>query len=196
MMEIQEMPLAGPHPSGSRPSVSVDSIVPAPAALVGDLTRTTIPLSTEQLYRPANLSAVAFQTTADLVPAEGLVGQQRAMDAIGFGTRIKQAGFNLFVIGPNGALAQQAVETILRDAARDQKPPADWVYVNNFVAPQKPIAIQLPAGRAAEFRDAMHELVEDLKVAKIADSTHVTGAQRTLNAALRNLSRLARVLPR
>lgn len=38
--------------------------------------------------------------------------------------------------------------------------------------------------------------VEDLKVAKIADSTHVTGAQRTLNAALRNLSRLARVLPR
>lgn len=38
--------------------------------------------------------------------------------------------------------------------------------------------------------------VEDLKVTAIADQAHVSSAQRTLNAALRNLSRLARVLPR
>ena len=123
------------------------------------------PLSADRLYRPADLSALAFQTTADLAPIDGLVGQQRALDALGFGTRIRKPGFNLFVIGSSGARMQQAVEAVLRSAPPSEAGPVDWVYVNNFAEPHKPVAIQLPAGRAVLFRDAMHHLIDDLKTA-------------------------------
>jgi lon-related putative ATP-dependent protease len=120
-------------------------------------------LSADQLYRAADLSQLKFSTTADLDPLDGTIGQQRALDAVQVGTGLAKPGFNLFVIGPHGAGMQQAVEARLKTAARASPP--DWVYVNNFSDPQKPIAIQLPAGEAPKFRDAMRELIEDLKTA-------------------------------
>ena len=97
--------------------------------------------------------------------ADVLVGQQRALDAIKFGTRIGRLGFNMFVIGPSGMRAQSAVEPALQEAAGERRRPSDWVYVNNFVDPHKPVAIELPAGRAGEFRDGMRALIDDLKTA-------------------------------
>ena len=119
--------------------------------------------ASERLYRSADLSALSFELTADIEPADGLVGQQRALDALAFGTRIGKPGFNLFVIGPNGMRAQRAVEQVLQEAAGERRSPSDWVYVNNFSDPRKPMAIELPAGRAGEFRDAMRALIDDLK---------------------------------
>jgi len=123
------------------------------------------PLPAERLYRVADLSALTFMTTADVEAADGLTGQDRALDAIAFGTRINQPGFNLFVIGPNGMRAQRAVEPVLEEAAAARRRPSDWVYVNNFADPRRPVAIELPAGRAGEFRDGMRALIDDLKTA-------------------------------
>jgi len=126
---------------------------------------TVRPLAPGELYRAADLSALAFDTTADIEPADGLSGQQRALDAIDFGTRVDKPGFNLFVIGPNGMRAQSAIEDVLKKAAAERPSASDWVYVYNFADPRKPIAIELPTGRAGEFRDAMHALIDDLKTA-------------------------------
>lgn len=57
------------------------------------------------------------------------------------------------------------VQAMLKRQAAAEDPPCDWVYVNNFTEPHKPVAITLPAGRAPHFRDAMQELIEDLRVA-------------------------------
>ncbi len=122
-------------------------------------------LQPEQLYRPADASALAFETTAELTPLDGLVGQERALGALKFGTQIQKSGFNLFVIGSPGSRMEQAVESVLKTTAWDRPAPTDWVYVNNFEDPRRPIAIQLPAGRAPEFRDAMQEVTRDLKIA-------------------------------
>lgn len=123
------------------------------------------PLRTEQLYRCADLSALAFATTADLPPLTGLVGQERAQDALRFGTEIGVRGFNIFAIGASTARIQQAVHALLDDAARDRPPPADWVYVNNFATPHRPTALTLPTGRAPVLRHEMRHLIDDLKVA-------------------------------
>ena len=123
------------------------------------------PLPTVQLYRPTELANLAFSTTAELQPIEGLFGQARAFEAIQFGTQVDKAGFNLFVIGPNGARMQEAVKALLADEARAKPRPSDWVYVNNFADVERPIAIELPASRAREFHDAMHKLIDDLKSA-------------------------------
>jgi lon-related putative ATP-dependent protease len=123
------------------------------------------PLSAGQLFRPADLSRLSFATTDDLAPIDELVGQSRAEDAIRFGARIERAGFNLFVIGPDGTAARESVKALLRAHARDEPSPGDWIYVNNFANTERPIAIELPAGRAPAFHDAMHELIEDLQTA-------------------------------
>ena len=123
------------------------------------------PLRAEQLYRATDLSQLKFVTTAELEPIDGMVGQARALEAIRFGTQVGKAGFNLFVIGPNGARMQDAVKALLAEDARGKPSPSDWVYVNNFIDAERPIAIELPAGRARMFHDAMHKLIDDLKTA-------------------------------
>ncbi len=123
------------------------------------------PLEAGKLYRASDLSSLAFSTTADLTPIDGLVGQARALEAIQFGTRVDKGGFNLFVIGPNGARMQDAVKALLEDETRTRPSPSDWVYVNNFVNPDRPIAIELPTGRARKFHEAMHKLIDDLSAA-------------------------------
>ena len=122
-------------------------------------------LPASSLYRPADLSGQKFATTTELVPAERFVGQRRALDAIALGTQMKARGFNLFVTGPAGAGMREAVRSALTEAARAKAPPPDWVYVYNFADPHKPIAIDLPPGRAPQFRDAMRDLIADLKIA-------------------------------
>ncbi|PWB66341.1 MAG: ATP-dependent protease [Bradyrhizobiaceae bacterium] len=126
---------------------------------------TVKPLALDRLYRPADLSRLAFATTADLEPIDGLVGQARAAEAIDFGTRVEHPGFNLFVIGPQGARMQDAVKALLVAQAATKPRPNDWVYVNNFTDPERPIAIELPPGRARAFQQAMHELIDDLQSA-------------------------------
>lgn len=123
------------------------------------------PLDADSLHRSAELSGLDFKTTADLDPLDGLIGQARALDAITVGTGVRHPGFNLFAIGPVGALTRKAVEQVLKAAAENQPAPSDWVYVNNFKEPHKPTAIGLPCGRAPQFRDAMRGLIDDLKAA-------------------------------
>ena len=124
-----------------------------------------VPLSPERLCRVCDLSRLAFATTEELEPIDGMIGQTRALEAVEFGSKIDKAGFNLSVIGGTGVGMREAVKAMLaKDAAKRPSPP-DWVYVNNFAKPDRPIAIELPSGRATGFREAMRKLVEDLKSA-------------------------------
>ena len=120
-------------------------------------------LPTENLRRPAALSSLAFSTTADLEPLEGLMGQRRALEAIDVATGIEKSGFNLFVLGSNDRLVREAVIVTLKNSAAKRAKPDDWIYVNNFDEPHKPIAIALPAGRAPSFKAVMQGLIDDLK---------------------------------
>jgi lon-related putative ATP-dependent protease len=126
---------------------------------------TARPLEAGKLYRATDLSSLTFSTTADLSPIDGLVGQARAFEAIQFGTRVDRAGFNLFVIGPTGARMQDAVKALLGEETRTRPSPPDWVYVNNFADPDRPVAIELPTGCARKFHEAMHKLIDDLSAA-------------------------------
>lgn len=127
-----------------------------------------VALTADRLYRPADLGALTFTTTADLAPLPGLADQPRARDAISFGTAIAHRGFNIFAIGSSYARIQQSVRGLLEAAALDRPAPADWVYVNNFEAPHRPVAISLPAGRAVALQKAIHGLIDELKISLAA----------------------------
>ncbi len=120
-------------------------------------------LMPEQLRRTVDSTSLGFRTTADLVPITGLIGQDRAVEAIRFGVSIKQPDFNLFVLGPNESGKTTAVRDFLEEKARSETSPHDWVYVNNFRDPDKPNAIALPKGRAERLAAGMIETINDLK---------------------------------
>ena len=162
MRRLDSVPV--PADSRHKDIASADCTVPAPTGPDTFVCGVSA-LAADRLYRSADLSTLEFGSTKDLQPSVGLVGQQRALDALGFGTRIDKPGFNLFVIGSAGMRMQRAVESVLHQMPIDKPRPSDWVYVNTFSEANKPVAIELPAGRAIDFPNAMHELIDDLKTA-------------------------------
>lgn len=123
------------------------------------------PLTPEQLPRCCVGAGFDFETTDDLTPLTGMLGQDRAIDAIQFGLGMAHQGYNLFVLGPPGVGKFTAISQYLSEAARAGPVPGDWCYVNNFSDDAKPILLALPAGRGRALRDDMGRLVEDLQTA-------------------------------
>ena len=135
----------------------------APSSLLDAKSGPANPLPPECLYRRADLSGLEFATTAELSPLGGEAVQKRVLDAVKLGAGIDRAGFNLFVIGQRQSRMREAIKATISASLTERKPPPDWVYVNNFSTPDKPVAIEMPPGTAPDFHDAMHELVDDLK---------------------------------
>jgi lon-related putative ATP-dependent protease len=106
---------------------------------------------------------LGFKSTTELEPIDTLIGQDRALGAVRFGTGIDRPGYNMFVLGPQGSGRHTAILSYLGQKAQDAPAPDDWVYVHNFASTHRPQAIRLPAGIAVPFRDAMAELVDDLR---------------------------------
>ncbi|MGH7066573.1 MAG: Lon protease family protein, partial [Acetobacteraceae bacterium] len=96
------------------------------------------------------------------------LGQERAGEAIRFGTAVGARGFNIFAVGASAAQLRPAVAAMLTEASALRPCPPDWVYVNNFAATNRPTAIALPPGRAPEFEKTMRRLAADLKSALAA----------------------------
>lgn len=120
-------------------------------------------LTAEQLRRVCDQSQFDFETTAELEPIQTIIGQPRGVRAIEFGIGIRSEGYNVYVIGETGTGRTAAIERFLQARAADQAVPDDWVYVHNFSIPHQPHAIALPAGKGAQFKAEMENLVQSLK---------------------------------
>ena len=120
-------------------------------------------LRPEQLYRKCDPASLHFQTTDELTELDELPNQGRALEAIRFGTKIKQRGYNLFVFGPAGTGKHSTVTKILNDAAASEETPGDWVYLHNFDTPHRPKALKLPAGRGLPLKQKLQRLIEDIQ---------------------------------
>lgn len=119
-------------------------------------------LAAADLCRTCDPNTLSFRSTAELDPYDGFIGQDRALDAIRLSSEIPHRDFNLFVLGPTGTGRHVAVRKILAESAATRQTPPDWVYVNNFEAPDRPRALQMPAGTAIRLRRAMQALIDDL----------------------------------
>ena len=120
-------------------------------------------LHADDLYKPCPVEELGFSSTKELEPLDGIIGQPRALDSIRFAIGMEHDGYNLFAFGPEGTGKHSTVMRYLRQEAETQAPPPDWCYVNNFQDPHKPVALELPTGRAYPLRDDMDQLVEELQ---------------------------------
>ena len=144
------------------------------------------PVPSELLYRACDCSQFDFKTTDELEEPDTLVGQERVLEALKFGTGIRRYGYNLFVLGPDGAGKHDMVLRYLKGIVSSQKAPSDWVYVNNFTTPHKPVALELAAGQGPRLSEAMDQLVDDLKVTvpSIVESEEYQNRRQTIDEEL------------
>ncbi len=120
-------------------------------------------LEPHQLRPKCDPDLFTFETSNDLDILEGIVSQERVLEAVDFGIGMQHSGYNLYVSGPTGIGKYSAITQVLKEKAARLPAPSDWCYVNNFEAPQKPKALQLPSGTAREFRHDIEQLIDELR---------------------------------
>ncbi len=117
------------------------------------------------LYRRCDPAELPFALCSELEEAPGLIGQERAVEALNFAVRIRAKGYNVYALGASGTGRHSMVEDLLRHRAEKEPTPPDWCYVNNFDGPQRPRNLRLPSGSAAGLAAAMKRLVDELRAA-------------------------------
>ncbi len=122
------------------------------------------PLSADKLRRSYDADNLKLKTTADIGGVTKIIGQPRGVQAIEFGIKMKSPGYNIFVLGGSGTGRTTAIQQFVEEQAGNDPVPSDWLYVNNFMEPHKPLAVQLPAGEGCRLRDALGQLIRELRV--------------------------------
>jgi len=120
-------------------------------------------LRPEQLKKQWNMDEIPFDTTKDLEPLDGIIGQERAVRAMEFGTRIRNKGYNIFITGISGTGKTSYAREFVQKIAREQRVPKDWCYVYNFDDPSQPQAIELDPGQGQRFQQDMKEFIENVR---------------------------------
>jgi predicted ATP-dependent protease len=119
-------------------------------------------LAPDALTRPCAPDQFNFTTTDDLEPFRGVLGQERAVEALQFGVAMPRPGYNVYVMGEPGTGRFSFVQRYLKAEAKRQATPVDRVYVNHFDEPREPRALELPAGTAAAFIADIGHLIDNL----------------------------------
>ena len=123
------------------------------------------PLPAERLRTRSNPDELGFDTTADLTPvppSDEPTWQARAIESIEFALGMPGDGYNVFVMGPTGIGKRALITKLVTERARDLPTPSDWCYVHNFVSPDHPRTLELPAGRGIQLRGDVDEFLEEV----------------------------------
>lgn len=116
----------------------------------------------KDLRKNCNPSIFKFQTTAEIKPLKGIIGQERAVRSLDFGLDIKNEGYNIYLSGAFGTGKTTLAKEMLEKKARRKKVPPDWCYVHNFKQHDSPRALQLPAGMGRAFKQDVAEAMQEV----------------------------------
>lgn len=120
-------------------------------------------LSPSKLRTKFDHKKLNCRSTEELIPLEGIIGQDRAVKALKFGLNIVDGGFNIFVAGYSGTGRMTGVKNFVEELAKSKPVPPDWVYVNNFKNSYEPKAVKLPSGKGKIFADNMGIFISSIR---------------------------------
>ncbi len=121
-------------------------------------------LSPADLRLTIDPAALGFADTSEL-QQEALpwIGQARAEVAARFGLGMDQPNYNLFVLGEVGSGRSSLLRQAMREVAAGKRVPPDLCYLYNFDAPERPLALRLPAGEGRLLRQLLAHAVKTLQ---------------------------------
>ncbi len=99
-----------------------------------------------------------FATTSDVPADGGLVGQERALEALELGLALRRQGYHVFVAGASGTGRTTALEGALARIAPTLPVPPDRAFVHRFDDPDAPRLLTLPPGTAKNLARELDEL--------------------------------------
>ncbi|HKL11317.1 MAG TPA: ATP-binding protein [Clostridia bacterium] len=120
-------------------------------------------LSPSKLKFEMKYDVYDFETTADLMPLKGIIGQERASKSLDFGLSIGKPGYNIYVSGQSGTGRSSYVRLLAEKKAQDDPVPNDWVYVYNFKNPNSPIALSVKPGLGKVFVEEMNQTIKIIR---------------------------------
>jgi ATP-dependent Lon protease len=106
---------------------------------------------------------LSFRSTAQVDPAEGIVGQPIAIEAMRFGVECDAPGQNIYVRGVTGTGRMTLVKSLLNELRPQARRRLDRCYVHHFAQPDRPRLITLPAGEGPQLRRLMRDVAEFLQ---------------------------------
>lgn len=129
-------------------------------------------LKTKDLSQKCNPAIFKFESTADVKPLSGIIGQSRAVKAMEFGLDIEGPGYNIYLSGAFGTGRTSLAKELLNKKAKSKKIPTDWIYLFNFKSPDEPVALSLPAGFGKKVKMELATLIENImkEITKTFDS--------------------------
>ncbi len=121
-------------------------------------------LSPAELRLTIAPDSLGFSDTSELVDQPlSWIGQERAEMAAHFGLGMDQRDYNLFVLGEVGSGRTSLLKQAMQSAAENRSAPPDLCYLYNFDAPERPIALRLPAGQGRQLRQLMERMATTIQ---------------------------------
>ncbi|MGB5996652.1 MAG: ATP-binding protein [Marinomonas sp.] len=120
------------------------------------------PLPYQVLSAKVPTDHLPFETLKDIDALSGILGQERAVEAIQFGVAMQRPGYNIFAMGDSGTGRSSYVLNYLKSEAKRRTPPNEWAYINNFTESHRPKALEFAPGKAAEFAKEIRALIDGL----------------------------------
>ena len=140
-------------------------------------------IKTDKLRWSCDPKLIPAKLSSDLKPIVGLLGQNRALEAVSFGLDIPSAGYNIFVHGDPGSGKHNAIKAFVQNRAVNDARANDWLYVQNFDVEHKPVALKLPACEGANFKsmldDALNTIADGLP--SLLDGDETKNRQKSIN---------------
>ena len=125
--------------------------------------KSSLELKPEDLRWRCNTELFEFDSTEDLKPIEGILGQERALKALKLGVDLRKPGYNIYIAGLSGTGKATTVKKILETISSECPPLKDYAYVNNFKDPDRPILLTFPKGKAKAFKIDLAATINILK---------------------------------
>lgn len=120
-------------------------------------------LTAKELRSECDPALFGFETTDEVPDGFEIIGQDRAVKAIDFALNIDTEGFNLYISGASGTGRNTAVLKAVEEAARTRKAPDDICYLYNFIKPDEPKMLKLPAGTGCALRRDIEAFINDFE---------------------------------
>jgi len=120
-------------------------------------------LKPEDLRWKCDPNIFEFDSTEELKPIEGILGQERALRAIRLGVDLRAPGYNIYIAGLSGTGKATTVKKMLETIGSNCPQLNDYAYVNNFKDPDRPILLMFICGKAKQFKQDLSHAINMLK---------------------------------
>jgi len=120
-------------------------------------------LTAEQVRQRCAPELFKCNSTEELKPSDGIIGQDRALSALKFGLNIAKEGFNIYVSGLAGTGRTTAIKSFMEAIAAKKETPSDWCYVHNFRDSYFPKALKVAPGMGQDLHKDMGRTIENVR---------------------------------